>query len=401
MTGLPRRLLLWSLAALAWACSAAAVSACPFCTMQGQTLTNEVTQASIVLYGSLRDAKLSDGGLGEGTTKLVIDQVIKKHEILEDKTLVTAQGDKKVLTLNRYVPTDPSTKDKFLVFCDVFKGKIDPYRGMPVKADSDIAGYLEGAMKVKDKEIGPRLKYFFNYLDNGDQEISNDAYKEFGNASYAEYRDMAKQVPADKLAKWLQDPNTPAFRYGLYASMLGHCGNEQHAKLLRSMLDDSDKRVTSGLDGIMAGYTLLKPQEGWAYINDTLKDEKKDFTVRYAALRTVRFFWDSRPDVVEKKKLVEGVCQLLEQSDIADLAIEDLRKWSQWQAADKVLDLRNKPSHNVPIIRRAILRYALSCPENTEAVAYVDDLRKKDARMVKDAEELLKLENAAQAPTKK
>jgi hypothetical protein len=183
--------------------------------------------------------------------------------------------------------------------------------------------------------------------------------------------------------------------------MLGHCGTEEHAKLLRSMLDDSDKRVTSGLDGIMAGYALLKPQEGWQYISDTLKDEKKDFTVRYAALRTVRFFWDSRPDVVEKKKLVEGVCQLLDQADIADLAIEDLRKWSQWDVADKILKLRDKPSHNVPIIRRAILRYALSCPKNDEAVAYVDDLRKKDARMVKDAEELLKLENAVQTPTKK
>jgi hypothetical protein len=403
MTGLPRRLLLLSFAVLAWACSSApaAVCACPFCTMQGQTLTNEVSQASMVLYGTLGEAHLNTaGGFNDGTTDLIIDKVVKKHEVLDDKTIVKADGDKKILTLNRYVPTLAGNKDKYLVFCDVFKGKVDPYRGMPVKPESDIAGYLDGAMKVKDKDVTSRLKYFFNYLDSADQEISNDAYKEFGNASYNDYRDMAKTLPADKLAKWLQDPNTPAFRYGLYASMLGHCGTEEHAKLLRSMLDDGEKRVSSGVDGILAGYMLLQPQAGWDYLQGILRDERKDFTLRYAALRTVRFFLDSRPDVVEKKKLVDGVCLLLDQSDIADLAIEDLRKWGQWQVADKVLALRDKPSHNVPIIRRSILRYALSCPENAQAVAFVDEQRKKDARMVKDAEELLKLENAAQ-PTRK
>jgi hypothetical protein len=230
--------------------------------------------------------------------------------------------------------------------------------------------------------------------------VSNDAYKEFGNASYADYKDMAKTLPADKIAKWLGDPNTPSFRFGLYASMLGHCGKPEHAELLRSLLDDSDKRVNSGLDGILAGYTLLKPKEGWDYLGRILKDADKDFTLRYAALRTVRFFWDSRPDVLPHKDLLPGVLELLEQADIADLAIEDLRKWQQWQVADQVLGLRNKPSHNVPIIRRAVLRFALSCPDSKPAADYVAELRKKDPRMVSDAEELLKLETAAQAPAK-
>jgi len=109
---------------------------------------------------------------------------------------------------------------------------------VPVPADSDMVKYIKGALEVKDKSIGARLRYYFDYLDNKDTEISNDAYKEFGNADYKDYRDMAKELPADKIAKWLEDPNTPAFRYGLYASMLGHCGAAKHAALLRTMLDD-------------------------------------------------------------------------------------------------------------------------------------------------------------------
>jgi hypothetical protein len=357
--------------------------------MQGQTLTGDINQASMVLYGTLANAKLDpNAGLGQGTTDLRIESVIKKHEIL---------GDQKVVTLPRYVPTDKDNT-KFLIFCDVFKGKIDPYRGVPVKATSDIVKYLQGAIAVKDKPIAERLKFFFDYLDNADIEIANDAYKEFGNAGYNDYRDMAKRLPAAKIAKWLADPDTPSFRYGLYAYLLGHCGTENDAQLLRKMLDDPDKRLSSGVDGMLAGYTLLKPKEGWQYSRGLLKDSSKEFMIRYAALRAARFFWESRPDVIDKKELVEGVSLLLDQSDVADLAIEDLRKWGRWEVCDRVLGLYGKSSHDVPIVKRAILRYALSCTDK-KAKAFVDGLRQKDPEMVKDVEELLKLEtNTAPVP---
>lgn len=384
MTGTSlRRLLTLGIMVLAWAGAPQSVRSCPFCSMQGQTLIGDVNQASMVLYGTFTNAKLdSSGDLGQGSTDLVIEAVIKKHEIL---------GDRKLLTLPRYVPTDKNSNVKFLVFCDVFKGKIDPYRGVPVPADSDMVKYIQGALDVKDKSITARLRYYFDYLDNKDPEISNDAYKEFGNADYKDYREMAKSLPADKIARWLEDPNTPAFRYGLYASMLGHCGTAKHAELLRKMLDDPQKRVSTGVDGILAGYTMLQPKAGMDYIRGILKDPSKEFMLRYAALRAVRFFWDSRPDLLDKNDLVQSVCPLLEQSDIADLAIEDLRKWGRWEICDRILELQNKKSHDIPIIRRSILRFALSCPDK-KATAFVEQCRKRDPEMVKDTEELLKLE---------
>ena len=103
------------------------------------------------------------------------------------------------------------------------------------------------------------------------------------------------------------------------------------------MLDDPAKRLGSGVDGMLAGYVMLKPKEGWDYTCDILKDGKKEFMFRYAALRAVRFLWDSRPDLVSKKELKEGMGLLLDQSDIADLAIDDLRKRECWDMADRVL----------------------------------------------------------------
>ncbi len=202
-----RRGLCALLAALACLLLSCPASACPFCTMQGQTLTGDVGQASMVLVGTLTNAKLTAGDTQEGTTDLVIESVIKSNEVVEGK---------KVVTLPKYISIDDK-KYKFLVFCDVFKGKIDPYRGVAVKADCDIAAYIKGAVAVKDEKPNKRLAYFFKYLDSPELEISNDAYKEFGNADYKDYKDMAKDLPAETLVKWLKDPNTPAFRYGLYA----------------------------------------------------------------------------------------------------------------------------------------------------------------------------------------
>lgn len=367
---------------------AAPSPACPFCSMQGQTLTGEVAQAGMVLYGSLTNAKRD--GDSEGTTDLVIDSVVKDNEIL---------GKRKTITLTRYVDPPEGGKYKYLVFCDVFKGRIDPYRGFAVKSDSDLPKYLKGALAVKDKAPGERLRYFFDYLDNSDAEISNDAYKEFANADYKDYRDMAASLPADKIAGWLKSDATPAFRYGLYASMLGHCGKPEHAKVLRTLLEDPEKMASSGVDGILAGYVMLQPKEGWKFVRDVIADPKKDFSIRYASLRAARFFWDSRPDIVAKKDLVAAAAVLLDQKDIADLAVEDLRKWGQWNMADKVLSLKDSPVFGEAVVRRAVLRFALSCADrNLAAKAYVEEQRKKDAQGVSDAEELLKLEQTPPAP---
>src|SRR5262249_20144453 len=216
---------------------------------------------------------------------------------------------------------------------------------------------------------------------------------EFANADYKDFHQVAAKLPADTIVKWLKDENTPASRFGLYGSMLGHCGKAEHAKTLRTLLDDPMKRFASGIDGMLAGYVMLEPKGGWKYVREILNDSSKEFLLRYAALRCARFFWEFRPDGVDKKDLVEGIALLIDQDDIADLAIEDLRKWKRWEMTDKILGLFDKKSHDIPIIRRAILRFALNAPkEQTKAAEFVQAQKKKDAEWVKDVDELLQLE---------
>lgn len=401
MAGLPRRLFPLGIALLALLLLISPGGACPFCGMQGPTLTGEVAQAKLVLYGQLTNAKEQVNG--DGTTDLAVETVIKNELGGKKDDPLAANG--KTVRLDRFLqPLGGADKYRYLVYCDVFRGKIDPYRTVPVIKDGGMAKYLLGALQHKDETIGKKLRFFFDYLDNPDLEISNDAYKEFGNADYKDYKDMATDLPAERVAGWLKDEKTPAFRYGLYASMLGHCGKDKDAQLLHDLLEDPAKRLGSGVDGMLAGYVMLKPKQGWDYTYAILKDGKKEFMIRYAALRAVRFLWDSRPDLVSQKELKKGLSCLLEQSDIADLAIDDLRKRGCWDLTDAVLGLRNGKKDykgnsiaDIPIVRRAMLRFALGCEDSksrssTAARAYVDEQRKKDAQMVADAEELLKLE---------
>jgi hypothetical protein len=370
------------------AACAAPAAACPFCSMQGQTLTGEVAGADLVLYGSLANANQD-----KETTDLVIDAVIKKHEWLKDQ---------KRVTLPKYLPPDATSDYKYLVFCYVVKNtQLDPYRGIALKANSDIVKYLTGLTEVKDKPVGERLKFFFNYLDNADTEIANDAFKEFANADYKDYKDMAKGLPPDKVAGWLTDDKTPGFRYGLYGSLLGHCGKaDKHAAVLRDLLENPKRRLSSGVDGVLAGYILLRPKEGWAYAKGLMNDPKQDFLLRYAALRTARFFWTYRPDVVDKKELAQGAALLVSQKDIVDLAVDDLRKWEQWDMTDRVLAIQGAEAYKeLPVVRRAVLKFMLACQlakdsgaNAAAAGAYVEAQRKANGAAVAEAEELLKLD---------
>jgi hypothetical protein len=207
---------------------------------------------------------------------------------------------------------------------------------------------------------------------------------------------MARKLPADKIAGWLKDPKTPSLRFGLYSSLLGHCGKDKHAKLIRQLVDNPDKWPLVGLDGMLASYVMLTPKDGWTYLRGILDDAKKEFQLRYAGLKAIRFLWETRPDLVKKKDLIEGLTLLLKHTDVCDFVIEDLRKWKCWETADKVLGLAASKPHDVPIIRRAILKFALTWPKkDAKAKAFIAEERKKDKEEVEEVEEALKEEAKA------
>src|SRR5829696_1404524 len=257
-------------------------AACPGCgPPTGQTLASEVAQADFILYGTFANAKADpkDPGSSRGTTDLNIEAVVKSHALVKDK---------KVFTIPRYVPPDPKPY-KYMVFFNVVNGDIDPYRGVAVGTDSKLPDYVKGALDVRQKDTITRLRYFFDHLESNDIEISADAYNEFAYAEYKEVIELAPKLPAETLVKWLKDPNTRASRYGLYGLLLGHCGKAEDAKTMRAMLDDPKQKFSSGLDGMLMGYTLLDKKGGYECILKLINNQESEFLVKHAGLKALRF----------------------------------------------------------------------------------------------------------------
>jgi hypothetical protein len=392
--------------ALALAAPAAAL-ACPFCSSQGQTLAGELNAADMIVVATVVKSERDEADFTRSRTELKIDKTIKPHPAFDRTEIV----------IPRYIPIEKGkAPPQLLLFCYVNTDTTDPavaavasvaavfpnyrnasldaYRGDEIRAKSKLPDYLDEARKMQTAPAQKRLAFYFQHLEDEDLFISSDAYMEFGNADYKDVKEVAKSLPPDTLLKWLKDPNTAPSRYGLYGMLLGHCGKEEHAAVLKKLVADPDNAFSLGLDGMLAGFVMLDPKGGWQQLSAVIGDRKKEFTTRYAALRTVRFFHDHRPDVVPGEQVLAAMKALCGQDDIADIAIEDLRKWQKWDETEFVLSLAKLDTHTDPLVKRAILRFCLHAERTGSKPAgeYVEAVRKAKPQLVKDAEALLESE---------
>jgi hypothetical protein len=319
------------------------------------------------------------GPQGNGITDFYVARFFKNEPLFANN--------KGVIELPRRIPIpDPKDPPKFIIFCDLFNGKLDPYRGVPVKS-APVLEYLEGAKALGGKDRTQALHYYFRWLDHNDDDIAQDAFLEFVHSSNQEIADAAKKFPVDRVRKLLQDPNIASERLSIYAFMLGVCGGDQDAAFLRKLIEDPSDRTGSALEGILSGYIHLRPRQGWNVAVAILADVRKPFVRRYAVLRTIRFYqaWKLAE---YRQEILRALDVTVKAPDMADFAIDELLKLQRWEMTDRVLDLATKEAYSAPVVRRAILRFALRSPQ-MRALAFVQDQRRRDPEWVCDTEEML------------
>jgi hypothetical protein len=346
------------------------------------TFRQEASAARMVLYGDVVSSKFIAGAPGGGTSELRIETALKADPYLAGKTSVT---------IPRFVPADPKSPPRYLIFCDISGGKLYADRGIQAKTPA-VRDYVQGAMKLDPKDPVARLLYFFKYLDHAEPELAGDAYLEFAKATDQEVGAAAPKLAPERLRQLIQAPTTPATanRRGLYAFLLGACGSNEDAIFLRGLILSPPENGPPALDGVLAGYIQLRPKEGWALAQSILRDPRKSFSDRSSVLTMLRFFHNADP-VKYRPELLRCLAVLLEQGDIADLAIEELRKWKLWDLTPDVLAQFGKKTHDAPIMRRAIVRYALCCPQ-ADAERFLAARKKAEPELVKDVEESLQFE---------
>jgi hypothetical protein len=358
------------------------VAACTFCDggFRGrQTLRLHHAGAKVVLAGQLRNPRVDANAPGGGTTEFHVTAVLKDDP---------ARGGRAVLTLPKYLPVIGDTPPDYLIYCDVVNGTLDPSYGLP--APAAVVEYARAAATATDADPAKQLGFFFRHLDHTRPEVAADAFLEFAKAADADILKAAPAFDRAKLRALIAAPATPTERLGVFSFLLGSCGTADDAAFLAALLapNPPTDRAAAAFGGLLAGYILLKPQEGWAFAATVLADERRGYADRLSAVNTVRFFQATR--AAESKQHVLRCCAaLLPCGDLADQAVEDLRRWGYWDLTADVLAQFPKPTHAAPIVRRAIVRYALTCPAD-DARRFVAALRQTDPRLVADVEEMLR-----------
>src|SRR5262249_38386991 len=119
----------------------------------------------------------------------------------------------------------------------------------------------------------------------------------------------------------------------------------------------------------------------WQLAVDTLRDGKRNLQARLMVLRTLRYYHGSQP-AESRANILRGMKAVLDQGELTDVAVEDLRRWQLWDLTPAVLSVYGKKGFDAPIMQRAILRYALSCKERDDAKAFVAARRQAEGELV-------------------
>jgi hypothetical protein len=357
------------------------VDSCSYCDpsfMRRLTYREDARAARFVVLARATDSKLNSDMTAE--TTLQIETVVKNDPFLKNR---------KSLSLPRYLPIDPKKPPLFLLFGDLFNDKADLYRGVPI-SDPKLNDYLAEVVKLDDRESVKSLKFYFAHLDSGVPEIAADAFLEFAKASDAQVAAVAPQLESQKLRKLLLDAKTPPERLSLFAYLLGSCGQAKDAAFFKELLAKNDSRTQASLAGLLGGLIELNPEEGWKATQQILLDSKQSFANRLSAINTVRFYQTCQPKA-QRTRILACLKGAILDGELADMAIEDLRRWSWWDHTALILEQTPKETHVAPIVQRAIVRYALSCPED-RCRAFVATYRKSNPMLVKEVEEGLEFD---------
>jgi hypothetical protein len=363
----------------AWMLAATAASACSLCggISNNNSLAYEFEHAQVIVYGHLENPKVIDG-TGRGTTEFHVERILKDDPDFPKQ---------KMVVLSRYLPVlDAKSPPKYVMFFRSPKQRLEPYWGKEI-AKPAVLDFVAELQRLRSEPANV-LIHAAKHFDDADPNVADEAFLVFAKASDKQIAQTAKKLSPDNLRKLIKDPDIAPERLSMFAYLLGACGNADDAELLRTMLKNQSPRHYKAYEGILAGYITIRPKEGWSFAQEMLKNPKQEFLWRYSALRTLRFFYNANPEEAGAQ-VIPGLAQAINQADIADVAIRDLKTWKRWDHTKLILSCWDKKSHQSEIMKQNIVRYALACPE-PECRTFLERARRQDRDLVERMETELK-----------
>lgn len=363
---------------------AANAQGCRFSPMP-RSMREDCRDASIVFTAWVESNRREDDQ--NGCTTLRIDGSVRFPALL---------GLPERITIDRFIPIDADKPPQaYLIFADVHKGKLDAFRGTPLKEPALTVDYLRGILALDESNVQKRVEYVFKHLRSREPEVMSDAFVELEKLEADEVIKSGRGLDRTEVRQHSKRRDLNGPQLSNIVLLLAGCGKADDVPLLLDILAQTQGKSKAGVDRNPAAsmnlerpliaLTILAPETGFTQIRRIIDDQKEDFLRRYGALRAVRHLYQHPVAKIDRKSVVNAIAAFLEHEDMADLAVEDLRRFERWEFAARIVQLPKQL--DVPIVRRAVLRYALSASKEAKVAAeYVTLMRALNPEAVKDAE---------------
>ncbi len=363
--------------------------ACPFCTAQALTLTEEIDTSTVAVLATLTKVPKNneqpiDPSAALEPCEFKIDQVVKGADVIAGGNVVrtlylgqAAIGSKFLIT------AIPSEQAKIIWAAPIAL----PERGPE---------YLAKVLKLP-KEGPERLIFFQDYIQDKDELLARDAYDEIAKLPYDVIVKAKDKLRHDDFVEWIQDPDTTASKRRMFFSLLSVCGTKEDVPMLERMIRSTERRDRSGLDSMLNCYMALLGEDAMPLIEELfLKDPKVDYTDRYSAIMAIRF-QGTEGKAVPRERLIEALRLNLDHPKVADLVVMDLARWKDWDSMERLVEMFKKSGDETIFIREPVINYLRIC-QGKEAKKHLEDLAKIDPIAYQRALSMMPL--PAAVPTK-
>lgn len=359
------------------------LDACSICSGFQQTLTLReealLPRAKIILVAKLKNSTLLKDG--RGFSELQVQRVFRKPADVD-------LG--RTIRLEQYLPAAEGQQPEFLIFADIRGGKVEPFRGLAVQGP-DILEYLSMVLAATETDPVAFLEKVSPFLESPGKDVSQDAFLEFAKARDAVIAKVSRKMNPALLRSWIMDSRVPEDRLGLYAYLLGGCGGKEDFAFLEGILGSTGKRSSAAYDGAMIALLRLQPERGWPAMYGLLEKQDTPLQLRLACFRSLKAMAELADSPEEKNKVNKGYQVAWHQGELADLSVEELRKAKQWVYTNEILARYGAPGYEAPVVKRAILRYALSAPASPALSQFLDERNKREPSVLEDVRESLGL----------
>ncbi len=336
----------------------AAVEACPFCDVVGRPLAARRDAASVVAIGEAIGETMNDAG--------VIRQPFGVRTIL--------RGDGASLDEPITARVPGPVVGTAILFGD--DGVENERRFEAIAADETLLGYIV-AVPATEAPASERLRWFARRLEHPDRALAEDAFLEFGLASYGDVVSAADALDAGKLRAWLDEPAIDERRRGFFGLAVGIVAARARAEgdvaeadaclaTLNRAISAPANDLRAGYDGLLGGLLVARGEAAidWLAAHGLLSENTRAGDARHA-LAALRFAWEFLADRVPRERVADAAARLVANPAVAAAAVVDLARYEHWNSVDEIASLWNTFGRDDPLVRRAVAGYLTACPLDT------------------------------------